>query len=119
MITTNKTRTNTVNPFIRRMTVDPAQAMLWLENTNTNNRNVSEKHVARLARDMADGKWMLTHAGIAFSSNGTLLDGQHRLWAVVESGASVEMHVWFNVDPKSMIAIDCGKIRSCGRLIFD
>ena len=117
MITTQKTRTNTANPIVRRVTVDPEQAMGWLENTNTNNRKVSEKHVARLARDMTDGKWILTHAGIAFSSDGMLLDGQHRLWAVIEAGVSVEMHVWLNVDPKSMMAIDCGKIRSMGDIL--
>ena len=117
MIMTSKTRTNTHSPIVRRVTVNPAQAMLWLENTNTNNRNVCQKHVARLARDMAEGKWILTHAGIAFSSDGTLLDGQHRLWAVVEADVSVEMHVWFNVDPKSMMTIDCGKIRSTADIL--
>jgi hypothetical protein len=104
-------------PFVQQMTIDPEQALRWLDTCNTNNRKVSDKHVQRLARDMAEGKWVLTHAGIAFGPDNTLLDGQHRLWAIVESGRTVEMFVWRNVDPETMIAIDCGKMRSMADIL--
>lgn len=104
-------------PTVERMLIDPDQAMAWLETTNTNNRKFSEKHVHRLARDMADGKWRLTHEGIAFDPNGRLLDGQHRLWAIVVAGVAVEMFVWRNIDPDSMMAIDCGKTRSMSDIL--
>ena len=66
---------------------------------------------------MARGKWRLTHVGIAFAPDGTLIDGQHRLWAICESGVPVEMFVWRNVDPDSMMAIDCGKTRSMADIL--
>ena len=69
-------------------------------------------HCERLARDMRDGKWMLTHEGIAFSSNGRLLDGQHRLRAIVLAGIPVEMFVWFNVPPQALLAINHGRRRN-------
>jgi len=104
-------------PTVKRMVVDPDTALAWLETANTNNRRVSDKHVHRLARDMAEGKWRLTHEAIAFDVDGTLLDGQHRLWAIIESGAAVEMFVWRNIDGDSMMAIDCGKVRSMADIL--
>ncbi len=117
MIATSKPKLMNSAPTVQRMVIDPDQALAWLETTNSNNRKVSDKHVRRLARDMTEGKWRLTHAGIAFAPDGTLLDGQHRLWAICESDASVEMFVWRNVDPESMMAIDCGKTRSMADIL--
>lgn len=117
MITPTMPHARKGDPIVKRMRVRPDQALQWLETANTNNRKVSSTHVQRLARDMADGKWRLTHAGIAFGPEGTLLDGQHRLWAVVEADIPVEMHVWFNIDPESMMTIDCGKTRSMADIL--
>jgi len=60
---------------------------------------------------------VLTHSGIAFGPDGTLLDGQHRLWAICMSGISVEMFVWRDVEPQSMMAIDSGKARSLADIL--
>jgi len=117
MIAPSKPRLMNTAPTVERMVIDSDQALAWLETTNTNNRKVSDKHVRRLARDMTEGKWRLTHVGIAFAPDGTLIDGQHRLWAICESGVSVEMFVWRNVDPQSMMAIDCGKTRSMADIL--
>ena len=117
MTATQTLRLTTTDPVVERMWIAPDLALEWLEKTNTNNRKVSQKHVDRLARDMTDGKWVLTHSGIAFGPDGTLLDGQHRLWAIVESGVSVEMFVWRNVEPEAMMAIDCGKTRSMADIL--
>lgn len=117
MIATQNLRLANTGPVVERILITPDQAMEWLEKTNTNNRKVSDKHVQRLARDMTEGKWVLTHAGIAFDPEGTLLDGQHRLWAICFSGVAVEMFVWRNVEPQSMMAIDCGKTRSLADIL--
>lgn len=98
-------------PSVTRMTVTPNMAMNWLDNVNTNNRNVSDAHVQRLVRDMKQGKWVLTHEGIAFDSNGILLDGQHRLWAIAYADVPIEMHIWRDVTRDALMAIDCGKSR--------
>jgi hypothetical protein len=100
-----------VAPSVTRMNVTPDMALNWLEAVNTKNRTLSDAHVARLARDMKEGRWRLTHEGIAFDPQGRLLDGQHRLWAVVEAGIPIEMHVWLNVPPEALMAIDSGKPR--------
>lgn len=77
--------------------VDPKKAELWLKK-NTKNRKVSNRHVSQLANEMKEGKWLLNGQAIAFSKDGVLLDGQHRLLAVIMSGVTVEMTVAFGVD---------------------
>ena len=111
MIATTETTTN-VEPHVSRMTVMPTMAANWLENANTNNRKIREAYARQLARDMAQGRWQLTHEAIAFDPHGVLLDGQHRLWGVVLADVPVEMHVWFDITPAALAVINGGKPRS-------
>jgi len=98
-------------PYNVTMEVTPEQAAKWLEE-NTKNRPLCHAHVQRLAEDMRARRWQLTHQGIAFDSNGLLLDGQHRLWAIVEAGVPITFQVFFNEPPDSRLVIDAGKRRS-------
>lgn len=91
--------------------VTPDLAQEWLER-NPNNRNVVAFRVSSYASQMTAGSWKLTHQGIAFDENGNLVDGQHRLRAVVESGVSVRFWVFRGVSREAMIAIDVGKTRT-------
>lgn len=70
--------------------VTPELAERWLKN-NGKNRSISIPHVKRLATAMLSGKWSLNGQTICFDESGRLLDGQHRLSAVVMSGVTVEM----------------------------
>ena len=72
--------------------VTPEIAARWLKN-NGKNRNLSAVHAKRLAAVMAAGNWSLNGQTISFDDQGRLLDGQHRLTAVVLSGVSVDMAV--------------------------
>lgn len=89
--------------------ISPEQAAKWLER-NDNNRNVNVAKVKKMAKDMREGHWDTTHQGIAIASDGTLVDGQHRLLAIVESGVTVRMNVTFNAAKSQHI--DSGNIRS-------
>lgn len=73
---------------------------------NVGNRPILRAVVARYAREMAAGNWLLTHQGIAFDSLGILVDGQHRLLAIVEAGRSVQMVVTRDIHVGSQIAMD-------------
>jgi hypothetical protein len=72
--------------------VTPMLANVFLNN-NTHNRPVKKSTLAQYARDMRNGNWRLTHQGIAIDGNGRLIDGQHRLMAIVETGVTVPMMV--------------------------
>jgi hypothetical protein len=86
-------------------------ASRWLEG-NVHNRPVNQGHVERLAHEMKGGRWRLTHQGIAFGANGVLLDGQHRLWAIVMSDVTVPVRVFFNEPGENTEFIDGGVARS-------
>lgn len=72
--------------------VTPKLAERWLQN-NGKNRNLSMHHAKRLAAQMSLGNWSLNGQTISFDEQGRLLDGQHRLTAIVLSGISVDMAV--------------------------
>jgi hypothetical protein len=102
------------------MDVTPAIATKWLKN-NFRNRPVSEDVVNAYARDMINGVWVPTHQGIAFNNKDELIDGQHRLLAVVKSGRTIRMMVTFGLPAKieghemtTMDAVDRGRTRSVG-----
>lgn len=92
------------------MLVGPDLAIKWLE-YNTRNRPLDQKHVDYLTAEMKAGRWKLTHVGIAFDINNVLQDGQHRLWAIVFSGRTVEMSVTFNTPQDCIQYVDGGKKR--------
>src|SRR3954467_14111979 len=64
--------------------VTPDLAAQWLR-ANTGNRPVREAHVRSLAEEITADRWKVTHQGIAFSLSGRLMDGQHRLRAVIRA----------------------------------
>ncbi len=73
-------------------TISPEQAEEYLA-LNRGNRNIVQSHVAAMARDIAAGQWMFNAQPICFSRSGRLLNGQHRLSAVLEAGEPIEVLV--------------------------
>ena len=91
--------------------ITPALAVEYLRK-NTINRPLSKKRVRQLASDMANGRWRYTGDAIKFDEGGTLLDGQHRLSAVVQSGRTVKALVVTGLETKVFEVLDRGKRRS-------
>lgn len=73
--------------------VTPEMAKTWLAKFNKRNRHQRADTISAYAEDMKNGSWEFTHQGIAFYEDGVLADGQHRLMAVVKSGATVRFLV--------------------------
>ena len=98
----------------RVMEITPELAAMWLRK-NVNNRNLSHDRVKQYALAMLSGNWALTHQGIAFDTEDILIDGQHRLEAIVKAGIPVKMNVTFGVERKGgIIEIDTGRGRTYG-----
>lgn len=85
--------------------VNPARAAEMLS-ANTSNRTLSRSTVRSFAQGMGRGEWLVTHQGIAFDTNGVLVDGQHRLAAVIEADVPVEMTVFTDVEPGTFDVLD-------------
>jgi hypothetical protein len=111
MISTFDSNSNNQEPYSVVMEVGPEIAAQWLEG-NTHNRPLRQPLVDRLARDIKAGQWRLTHQGIAFDTDGVLIDGQHRLWAIVLAATPVRLRVFFNEPIDNMKAVDTGLARS-------
>ena len=92
-------------------TITPAKARQYLEK-NTSNRPLRKSRVARYAGAMRGREWYVTNQGLAFNCDGSLLDGQHRLHAVIAAGVPVRMSVTRGLDRTSMFGIDTGVNRS-------
>lgn len=67
--------------------IDPELATLYLER-NVHNRKLDRRQVVFYAMAMQRGEWMPNGDTIRFSSRDVLLNGQHTLAAIVESGKS-------------------------------
>ncbi|WP_405993756.1 hypothetical protein [Streptomyces sp. NBC_00986] len=73
---------------------------------------MSRQTVTHLARAIERGEWKLTHQGIAFDENGQLVDGQHRLAAIVKAGMAVEILVAHDVPRSAFTVMDTGRKRT-------
>lgn len=93
------------------MDVTPATALAWLER-NTHNRPVRYRHVESLSRDMHNGRWHYDGSAIRFFADGGLADGQHRLLAVVDSGATASFLVVPGLDRAAQEVVDTGARRT-------
>lgn len=82
---------------------------------NTRNRKISEKVVQKYVEEIRAGDWRLTPSGIGFDTEGELLDGQHRLAAIVKSGLPAPLMVTLGLPPTSQEKVD----RQRRRTLFD
>lgn len=110
MTTATVTQLNPGEPTFDRVLVTPELAQTWLTK-NTHNRSIRKRAVADYARDMANGSWVMNGEAIKFATDGTLLDGQHRLHAVVESGVTVPMLVVTGLPSTAQETMDAGRKR--------
>lgn len=95
--------------------VTPEMATEWLAN-NTHNRNIRRQHLYKLIRDMANDNYMITHQGIAISDTNVLIDGQHRLTAIIESKKPQWLLVTTGLPMKAQEEVDGTARRHAGDL---
>lgn len=86
--------------------ITPEYARMLLER-NQSNRKVIRARVLEYADMMIRGEWVDRHPGtIAVGTSGYLIDGQHRLLAVIESGVTITAFVAWNIPDKAYLTID-------------
>jgi hypothetical protein len=94
----------------------PKKAAEYLQR-NTANRPLSQRTVREFAQAMRRGEWRVTHQGIAFDTGGALVDGQHRLAAIVEADTPVEVTVFTEVPQGAFDVLDTGKRRNAADVL--
>ncbi len=96
---------------IEETKMTPALAAKLLQ-ANTGNRNLSQRRVAAYADEMSAGRWVSDGSPYRVSASGRLLDGQHRLAAIVRSGVTVPAVLITDLPDEAQLTVDTGTPRS-------
>lgn len=109
-------------------TITPEIAARYLASNNDGtfkNRPISKAKVQQFAKDIARGSWQVTHQGIGLYYDKSkkcyvLVDGQHRLTAILATGLAAEMMVTCydtrEQALKAIAAVDVGTVRSTAHI---
>jgi hypothetical protein len=98
--------------------MSPKEAQLILLERNCNkgidatNRNLKTRNVKFLGRAISEGSWKRHAGNIKFDVTGTLIDGQHRLYAIAQANKDIEVILEKGCDKGTTPAIDQGDNRT-------
>lgn len=95
--------------------ITPSLAAEFLSR-NVKNRKLNNSVVQEYKRQILDGQWQLTPQGISFNEYNELMDGQHRLTAILEANKGVNMFVFYNVPDNSFKVLDTGFKRNTNQI---
>lgn len=99
-----------VKPKAELVKITPDLARTWLTK-NVHNRSFRPAVAATYARDMKAGAWEVTGEAIKFDWDDNLIDGQHRLSAIIEANVAVTMFVMRGLRPTAQNVMDTGAKR--------
>jgi hypothetical protein len=105
---------NKITVTVERITPQKAEEMLG---KNSHNRTPRGSAVSKYAGAMARGEWVLNGEAVKISEKGDILDGQHRLMAVLESDTAVDMLVIRGLESGSQETMDQGVARTLGDVL--
>lgn len=101
---------------IVEMVIDIDMACELLEK-NTHNRALTQSLIDKYADAMRRGEWDLNGESIKISKSQVILDGQHRLWAIIKSGKPLRTFLMTGLEDKVFDTIDQGKSRTAGDVL--
>lgn len=90
--------------------ITPERAQILLLN-NEGNRRVRSANLAKIMRDIADGRFEVNGESIIVCKDGSMNDGQHRSFGVLLTGKTIETVVSYGVTKRSMRTVDIGDKR--------
>lgn len=97
--------------------ITPELARSWLEQNLPTNRKLNNARVDVYAHDIREGKWDVTGDSIKFNGNGKLLDGQHRLRAVVKCNVPIHSLVVWGVETSAFRSMDRNQVRTNAQIL--
>lgn len=96
----------------RKQLVTPSLAAQMLE-ANVKNRRIKMPVLLRYTQEMTAGRWKEdTGETIKISKTGLVLDGQHRLMAVVKANKPINFHIVYDLEDSVFDVLDTGSIRN-------
>lgn len=98
-------------PQLVMVTPELAAELLKL---NVENRTLRQTNIDKIARDMTQGRWEDNGDTIRFSDEPALLDGQHRLLAIIKTGLPMPLWIRSGLAKKTRSTMDTGARRTAG-----
>ena len=95
---------------LQTILITPEMADEWLLK-NTSNRKINIMVVKKYAEIMSNGEWAVNGEAIKFDSEGMLIDGQHRLRAIVAHNKPILCDVRFGLKHEIFDTLDSGRNR--------
>lgn len=96
--------------------VSPELAKEWL-GFNTKNRRLDKRNVSHLRDAITQGEWYMNGEAIIFADDGRLLNGQHRLWAIIMAGKGADAMIVRGVNKEAFRTLDSGRVRRAGEVL--
>jgi hypothetical protein len=93
------------------LTPEDAAKMLAISQGH-HQRKLRKANIDRLTHAITSGQWRETHQAIALNRDGIVIDGQHRLTAIVAAGMTVRVLIAKDVADETFDVIDTGSVRS-------
>jgi hypothetical protein len=100
-----------VTPKVTIERISPTKAKQWLQG-NVDNRKLRESRVLFFARLLQEDEWELTGDAVVFDDQEILINGQHRLTAVVVAKKTAQFLVLRGVPSKAQEVMDQGLSRN-------
>jgi hypothetical protein len=95
-----------------KIMMTPYMAQYILDHLNNNNRKIVEGQIAAIRRSAAEVGWLWDGGAIVFTTEGNIIEFQHRLKVIVERDEIVEVIVVTGVDPEVFIQAAPAKNRT-------
>lgn len=104
---------NNNEPYVTKEMITPAMAAEYLSHANPENRVIKPFKVREYVSDILSGNWDIQSPdnAIAFNEDGVLVNGHHRLTAIIKAGVPLVMYVWRNVS-RDVRIFDRGALRT-------
>jgi hypothetical protein len=95
-----------------KIMMTPYMAQYILDHLNTKNRKFVEGQIAAIRKSANSFGWLWDGGAIVFTTNGMIMEFQHRLKVIVERGETVEVIVVTGVDPDVFVKAAPAKNRT-------
>jgi hypothetical protein len=103
-------------------TITPDMAFKLMEKTDADpefkNRKLVQSRIDFYAREIKAGNWSPSNGEtVKIDGLGVVIDGQHRMYAVIEANKAIKVLVARNCDRNSFTTIDVGYARTAGNML--
>ena len=98
-----------VKTELRLVTPNVAREML---KRNRNNRRLKPSNVTKLRKEIRSNNWVFDGMPIRFDKSGNLLDGQHRLTALIKENKSLMFLIVSGIGSQAFKVMDTGSMRN-------